>query len=313
MLVVLSGGTGTPKLLDGLVELLPPQELCVIANTADDFYFYGLRVCPDLDSVLYILADRLDTTKWWGVTNDSYHVRDAMHELHENIWFNLGDIDLALSLLRTNLLKQNRTLSEVTGILRTRLDIKSLVYPMTDELVQTFISTPTGRIHLQEWLIKHRSQPTVLDIEFEGINEANPPKRVIEHIQNADAIIIGPSNPVTSIGPILAISEIRETLEAIDTPVLVISPFIDTKPISGPAGIFLQSKNLPVHSKSLITLYKEFMDILIVDPMDIETLSNISESIQLVGLNSLMNTRQDRITLAREVLRLLHERSLVGR
>ena len=179
MLVVLSGGTGTPKLLQGLVELLPPQELCVIANTADDFYFYGLRVCPDLDSILYILSDRLDQTKWWGINDDTFWVRQALQGFREEIWFNLGDKDLAMSLLRTDILTKGKTLSEATDILRARLDIKPLVLPMTDDLVQTYIHTPNGRMHLQEWFIKHKSQPTVLDIEFEGVAEASPPKRLI--------------------------------------------------------------------------------------------------------------------------------------
>ena len=305
MLVVLSGGTGTPKLMDGLVELLPPQELCVIANTADDFYFYGLRVCPDLDSVLYVLANRLDQAKWWGVAGDTYWVRQALQEFREEIWFNLGDKDLAMSLLRTSLMNKGKPLSEVTNILRTRLDVKPHVLPMTDELVQTFISTPEGRMHLQEWFIKYKSKPTVLDIEFEGVNEASPLTMVINHIQKADAIIIGPSNPITSIGPILAISEIRETLEEINTPILAISPFIGTKPISGPAGIFLRAKNLPTHSKAILELYENFLDILVVDPRDLAAIQSESQPIHLVGRNTIMLTKQDRITLAMETLRLL--------
>jgi len=305
MLVVLSGGTGTPKLLDGLIDLLPPQELCVIANTADDFYFYGLRVCPDLDSVLYVLADRLDKTKWWGVAGDTFSVRQALQEFQEEIWFNLGDNDLAMSLLRTNLLAQGKTLSEVTDALRSRLGVDPLVLPMTDDLVQTFMTTSDGRMHLQEWFVKYKGQPNILNIEFEGVNKAHPSKGVVKCLQKANAVIIGPSNPITSIGPILAISEIRETLEEIDSPILAISPFIGTKPISGPAGIFLRAKNLPTHSKALFELYGNFLDILMVDPRDMASIQSEAQPIHLVGRNIIMLTKKDRITLAREVLRLL--------
>jgi len=307
MLVVLSGGTGTPKLLDGLSELLPPRELCIIANSADDFYFYGLRVCPDIDSVLYGLANCLDKTKWWGIKGDTFGVRQALQEFIEDIWFNLGDKDLAMCLLRTNLLTRGNTLSEATDILRERLGVKSLVLPMTDDLVQTFISTPEGRMHLQEWFVRYKGRPDVLSIDFDGSNEAIATERVIESIQAADAVIIGPSNPITSIGPILAISQINETLQAIDAPILAISPFVGSKPISGPAGTFLRARNLPVHSKVLLKLYGEFLDVLLVDPQDVRTIKDETERIQIVGRDTLMASKQDRITVAKEVLCLLRE------
>lgn len=307
MLVVLSGGTGTPKLLDGLSELLPPRELCIIVNSADDFYFYGLRVCPDLDSVLYGLANCLDKTKWWGIVDDTFGVRQALQEFNEDIWFNLGDKDLAMCLLRTNLLARGNTLSEATDILRERLGVKPLVLPMTDDLVQTFISTPEGRMHLQEWFVRHKGRPDVLSIDFDGSNEAIATERVIESIRAADAIIIGPSNPVTSIGPILAISQINETLQAIDTPILAISPFIGSKPISGPAGTFLRAKNLSVHSKVLLKLYGEFLDVLLVDPQDVRTIKDETERVRIVGQDTLMASKQDRITVAEEVLRLIRD------
>ena len=307
MFVVLSGGTGTPKLLDGLAEVLPAHEICIITNSADDFYFYGLRVCPDLDSVLYVLASCLDLNKWWGVKDDTYLVRDSLHSFGEDIWFNLGDKDLAMSLLRTSLLAQGMTLSEVTDILCNRLGVKQLVQPATNDLVQTFISTPEGRLHLQEWYVKHKGQPTVLGIEFEGANEATSPTRVIESIQNADAVIIGPSNPVTSIGPILAISGIRVALEALDAPVLAISPFVGTQPISGPACTFLSALNLSIHSNVLLNLYGDFLNALLVDPRDIPTMNRENREIQLFGRNTIMTSRQERIDLARVVLRLLRK------
>lgn len=313
MLVILSGGTGTPKFLDGLTEVLPAHEICIITNTADDFYFYGLRVCPDLDSVLYVLAGLLDKTKWWGLEGDTYWVRDSLHVYGEEIWFNLGDKDLALSLLRTNLLAQGKTLSETTEILSKRLGITQLVLPMTNDLVQTYFSTPEGRLHLQEWWIKHKGQPTVLEIEFEGINEANPSERVIESIINADAVIIGPSNPITSIGPILSVSGIRAALAELEAPVLAISPFIGTKPISGPAGTLLSAQNLPVHSNVLISLYRDFLDALLVDPRDMPTMNRENKKIHILGRNTIMRSRQEEIDLARDVLSYLRKISPVRR
>ncbi|MFQ6126821.1 MAG: 2-phospho-L-lactate transferase [Candidatus Heimdallarchaeota archaeon] len=313
MLVILSGGSGTPKFLDGLSEVLPAHEICVIVNTADDFYFYGLRVCPDLDSVLYVLAGLLDKTKWWGLDGDTFRVRDALHALGEDVWFNLGDKDLALSLLRTHLLAHGKTLSEITEIIRKRLDITQLVLPMTNDLVQTFISTPKGRLHFQEWWVKYKGQPTVLEIEFNGINKATPSERVIGSIKNADAVIIGPSNPVTSIGPILSVPGIRSALEELKTPVLAISPFIGTKPISGPAGTLLSAQNLPVHSNVLIRLYKGFLDALLVDPRDIATVNCNQKEIHIFGRNPIMRSRQEEIDLARDVLRFLRKISPVRR
>jgi len=313
MLVILSGGTGTPKFLDGLTEVLPAHEICIITNTADDFYFYGLRVCPDLDSVLYVLAGLLDKTKWWGLEGDSYWVRDSLNVFGEDIWFNLGDKDLALSLLRTNLLAHGKTLSETTEILSKRLGITQLVLPMTNDLVQTFISTPDGRLHLQEWWIKHKGQPTILEIEFEGINEATPSERVIESIKNADAVIIGPSNPVTSIGPILSVSGIRSALEALEVPVLAISPFIGTKPISGPAGTLFSAQNLLVHSNVLISLYGGFLDALLVDPRDMPSMNRENKKIHIFGRNTIMRSRQEEIDLARDVLSFLRKISPIRR
>lgn len=313
MLVILSGGTGTPKFLNGLTEVLPANEICIITNTADDFYFYGLRVCPDLDSVLYVLAGLLDKTKWWGLEGDTYWVRDALNVFGEDIWFNLGDKDLALSLLRTNLLAHGKTLSETTEILRKRLGITQLVLPMSNDLVQTYISTPEGRLHFQEWWVKHKGQPTILKIEFEGINEATPSEKVIESIQNADAVIIGPSNPVTSIGPILSVSRIRSALEELEVPVLAISPFIGTKPISGPAGTFLSAQNLPVHSNVLIRLYKGFLDALLVDPRDMPTMNHENKKVHIIGRNTIMKSRREEIDLARDVLRFLRKISPIRR
>ncbi len=305
MIVVLTGGTGGAKFVDGLRRIVPPVELTVIVNTGDDHEWWGLYVSPDVDSITYVLAGMLSSERGWGVRGDTFHCLQAMKELGEPTWFSVGDRDLATHLLRTKLLSQGRTLTEVTRSIADRLDVRSRVLPMSDMRVETRIGTPVGELSFEEYFVQRWYQDPVSSVRFAGASEAEPAPGVIEAINCAQAVLIAPSNPVTSIGPILAVPGIREALAQTSARVLAVSPVIGNAAVSGPAGTLMKAMGLDVSIAGVAEAYCDFLDLLVADECDAEAARRLTSSnLQVHCASITMGSIEDRARLARTALTL---------
>jgi len=294
-MIVLSGGTGTPKLLLGLKELLAPSDLSVVVNTAEDLWISGNFVSPDVDTVLYTLADIIDDTKWWGISGDSFHTYDFLRALGRQEILALGDKDRATHIFRSEILRNGASLSDATDSLAKALGIKQKVLPMTDDPVSTFVTTTEGEMHFQEFWVGRKGTPEVLSLRFQGIEDAKPSQGFIDLLKKDDTVIIGPSNPVTSIGPILALAGIRDAL--VGKKVIAVSPLVGDKPVSGPAVKFLKASGVSTNDEGIAALLGR-TDIFVVDLMS-------SYHGRCKKLDTLMRNKLDSIRLAREVLELI--------
>ena len=296
--------------MQGFVQLVSEENLTIICNTADDYYFYGLYVSPDVDSILYCLSGLLDEKKWWGIKDDTFNCLDMLKQYGYDTWFQLGDRDLALNIHRTRLLKEGLFLSEVINDVCMRLNIESHIIPMTDQKVTTMVFTDKGKLNFQEFWVREHGQVKVSSIEFEGINSAKPAKGVIDAIMKSDAIIIGPSNPVTSVGPILELNGIKAALERTNSLKIAISPIIGEQPLSGPAGQLMEALNLGVSPFSVAQIYSSFLDIFLIHTTDKQFVHPIKElGISVIATNIIMKTPTDKINLAQEILCLIEERT----
>ena len=259
MVVLLAGGTGGAKLARGLLD--ETDDLVVIANTADDVEIYGAHVSPDPDLITFWLADRIDE-RGWGLAGDTFHVMDGLRELGDDVWFNLGDRDLALCVRRARRLAEGARLTQVIDEARLALCVEAKVLPMCDEPVRTHVKA-RGRWHpFQEFMIRERAAGPVEDVELRGIEDARPTPEVLEALANADVVVIGPSNPVISIGPILAVPGLRE---AIDAPVVAVSPLVRGKVLKGPTDEFLAWAGHPLTSEGIASHYAGLLDGLVAD------------------------------------------------
>jgi LPPG:FO 2-phospho-L-lactate transferase len=264
--IVLSGGTGTPKLLQGLRKVVPDEEITVIVNTAEDIVISGAFVSPDVDTVLYLFSGSLDVQKWWGIRNDTFHTNKALKELGFCEKLMLGDADRATCILRSELMQEGKSLTEATLQLCRSLGIKSRILPMCDEKVDTMISTPEGVMHFQDFWVGKRGVPDVIDVKIDGIKNAKPTKEVLEALDSEENIIIGPSNPITSIGPILALKGMREILAK--KKVVAVSPVIGDSSVSGPAGKLMAACGFEVSSRGVAKCYGDILDFMVIDEKD---------------------------------------------
>ena len=305
----MSGGTGTPKLLQGLLSLVSETDLSIICNTADDYYFYGLYISPDIDSVLYSLSGLLDEEKWWGIKDDTFNCLDMLKKYGYDTWFQLGDRDLALHIHRTRLLKDGLLLSDVINNISLCLNIKARVLPMTDQKVTTMVLTDKGKLNFQEYWVRENANVKVLSIEFEGVKTAEPSRGVIDLITESDVVIIGPSNPITSIGPILEVKGIEKALKMSQSLKIAISPIIGEQPLSGPAGQLMKTQNLEVSPYSIAKIYSNFLDVLFIHNTDTRFISQIEDlGISAFPTNIIMKNQYDKINLAQEILHLIEAR-----
>ena len=305
-LVALAGGTGAAKLLRGLDALLERGAMTVVGNTGDDAEIWGLHVSPDLDTVCYTLGGLLDEERGWGLRDESFRTLGEMVRFGEPTWFNLGDRDLATHLHRTRLLAEGRSLSEVTAKLAADLGVRHAVLPMSDQPVRTRVLGPDGWLGFQEYFVREKTQVEVRAVEYAGAPEARPAPGLVEAIGAADAVLVCPSNPVTSVGPILAVPGIVEALHGTRAPVLAISPIVGGRAVSGPAGRLMAARGLPVSALGIAQGYAPWLDILIIDDED----AALAPSIEAAGArpvvaSTLMTGRVEEMRLARRVLETL--------
>ena len=235
-ITALAGGVGASKLLLGLYQVMDPSLLTIIVNTGDDIVLHGLKISPDLDIITYTLAGIVDTAKGWGFRGETFHALKRLARYGRPDWFNLGDRDLATHIHRTAMLAEGKTLSQAADSIRTALRVKSRILPMSDEPVPTMIDSNEGLLHFQEYLVKHRSAPVVRGIRFADVESAKPAPGVLEAIRDADRVVICPSNPLISIGPILAVSQIRDQLRAHKEKVYAVCPIVGGKSLKGRPG-----------------------------------------------------------------------------
>ena len=303
MIVVLTGGTGGAKLVQGLDHVVRPENLTVIVNTGDDIDWWGLHISPDVDSVLYALADALSAERGWGLENDSFRCLERMARLGQPSWFSLGDLDLATHLARTNLLRGGKSLSAVTAELAHRMGVRTQVLPMSDDRVATMIETPAGTLNFQEYFVHKRHQVEVRAVHFDGADQARPAPGVIEGIESAEAVILAPSNPVTSIGPILAVPGIRDALRRTSASVTAVSPIVGGAAVSGPAAVLMRRKGWPSTIAGVAQAYEDFLDVLIVDLADHADADHLREGdLHVLCANTIMKSLEDKQELARFTL-----------
>lgn len=280
----MSGGTGTPKLLRGVVNVIDARNITVIGNTGDDWHFYGLHVSPDIDSILLTLSDLIDTDKWWGIKDDTFNLVDFLkRHLKQDVWFNLGDFDAGLCLYRTHLLNLGKSLTESVETIRRRLNVSSRVLPMADQPIQTKIRTPEQTLHLQEFWVKYKGEGPVSNVFFEG-DLRKTTDQVLEAIQNADVIIIGPSNPISSVGPILALHPLRKALQKASGYRIAISPIIGKNAVSGPTSAFLKAWGHEVSPVAIVELFHDVLDAFMIHKTD----QNYFDLIQRMGITPIL-------------------------
>ena len=277
MIVVLAGGVGAARFLQGLVQVVPQENLTVIVNTGDDRDFYGLHVSPDIDIVMYTLAGLVDEAHGWGIRNDTYNTMLQLTSYGNEDWFMLGDRDLATHIHRTNLLRQGKPLSEITDELRKQFGLALRILPMSDQSVTTHIQTPVGLLHFQEYMVKRRCADAVLDVVFVGASESRPAPGVLDAIKDAEAILIAPSNPIVSIGSILAIPGIHDALHEASGMVVAISPIVGGAPIKGPADKLMLGLKMEVSPVGVARCYRDFLDVMVIDNQDEHLLGAIED------------------------------------
>ncbi|HUO16440.1 MAG TPA: 2-phospho-L-lactate transferase [Verrucomicrobiae bacterium] len=303
MICVLSGGTGGAKFVDGLRQVMPAEEITLVVNTGDDLLWWGLYVSPDIDSITYVLSGMLSRERGWGVKGDTFLCLQAMGQLGEPTWFHTGDRDLAMHLLRSRLLAEGKTLSEATSVISEKLGVKARILPMSNSRVETRVDTPVGELSFEEYFVQRWYQDPVKSVRFAGASDAEPAPGVIDAITTADAVLIAPSNPVTSIGPILAVPGIREALERARGKIAAVSPIVGNAPVAGPAGILMQAQGLPCSIEGVAKAYEEFLDVLICDSRDARAAEGVRKSgLRVQCTQSIMRSAEDKATLAREVL-----------
>ncbi|HPA97854.1 MAG TPA: 2-phospho-L-lactate transferase [Methanothrix sp.] len=296
-MLVLSGGTGTPKLLMGLKELVPPEQLSIVVNTAEDLWLSGNYISPDLDSVLYTLADMIDEKRWWGIKGDRTWTHDFLISLGLQEKLVIGERDRAVHIFRSDLLRRGASLSQATGALAEALGIAQKVVPMSDDPVSTILSTSEGQMHFQDFWVALKGKPAVSGISFIGMDRARPSPAFLERLDREETVLIGPSNPVTSIGPILALPGIRERLAK--KRVVAVSPLLADRPASGPAAKFMAALGAPAGDEGVRLLLGK-VDLFIVDKKS-------SYPGECRRMSTRMKTRRESRKVAQELLAIMQD------
>ena len=306
MIVVLAGGVGAARFLQGLSRIRLQEEITVISNTGDDFEFYGLHISPDIDIVTYTLAGLADEEKGWGFRDDTFQCQEMLSKLGLETWFKLGDRDLATHIYRTNQLRAGLKLSQITSKLADSMGLRVKILPMTNDRVETRILTDQGNIHFEEYMVKRQMRDDVRSVVFSGIEEAKPGPGVIEAIQEAEAIVVAPSNPIVSIGPILAVEGVREELKSSKAKVVAVSPIVQGSPIKGPADKLMRSTGVEVSAFGVAQLYHDFLHGFVLDELDLEQKVRIEGmGLSVATTNTIMKTLKDKERLAETCLNIV--------
>lgn len=301
--VVLAGGVGAARFLEGVVQAVDSSRVTVIVNTGDDTEFYGLTVSPDVDIVLYTLAGLVEPSQGWGVRGDTYGALEMLERLGRERWFLLGDRDLAVHIHRTELLRQGRTPSEVTDDLRQRLGLAVRVLPMSDQPVRTTIRTPDGWLPFQEYFVHRRAQDDVLEIRYDGSETALPSPGLLDAINGASAILISPSNPLVSVGTILSLAGVREALRSTGAKIVGISPIVGGATIKGPADRMMRGLGMEVSAVGVARAYADFLDVLVIDQQDAELAERVEgEGVRVVVADTIMRDLDVKRALAQLTL-----------
>jgi len=301
----LAGGVGAAKFLEGLANVFPPEKITVIVNTGDDLQYLGCHVSPDLDIVTYTLAGIADKSKGWGIEGDTYNCMEQLAKYSAETWFRIGDRDFGTHLLRTAFLQQGFALSEVTEKIKTSLGVKVHILPMTDQPVATKIKTPSGMMEFQEYFVKRRFQDKVEDVTYEGATKATPAPGVVPALERTDLIILCPSNPILSIGPILALPDIRNSIAKTHAKIVGISPIVGGKAIKGPLDRMMESLGLEVSPFGVAQLYRGLLRGYVIDDVDRSVSSKIvSLGMRVVTTKTVMDSREAKMKLAEDTLRL---------
>jgi LPPG:FO 2-phospho-L-lactate transferase len=309
-IVALAGGVGAARFLRGLVRVIEPSSLTVVVNTADDVERHGLWISPDIDSVLYTLSGLHDEERGWGLRDETWNALSALSALGEDTWFQLGDRDLATHIWRTARRRAGVPLSVVTSELAGRLGVAVQVLPMSDDVVTTRIVSPgLGDLHFQEYFVREQCRPEISSIRFEGVAASRPAPGVLEALSSCDAVIVCPSNPVISIGPILAVPGVRAALQAVPRCVAV-TPIVAGAALKGPAAVMLRQQGVAVSAAGVAGLYADFCSVMVVDRRD----AQVAREVEALGLRAVvtetvMSSLDDAVSLASVVMQTLRDDS----
>ncbi|MCH8030180.1 MAG: 2-phospho-L-lactate transferase [Candidatus Dadabacteria bacterium] len=304
MITALGGGVGASKFLRGLREAIGDEPLTVVVNTADDITLHGLRISPDIDTVIYWLSGVVDRKRGWGQEGDTFDFLSAFERFEVETWFKLGDLDLATHIYRTHLRQEGLPHTEITSRIARAFGIKNTsILPMCDEDVETWIETEKGLMHFQEYFVRERMKPAVKGVRFKGVEKARPAPGVIEAIERSRVVIVCPSNPIISIGPILEVRGIRDALGRNKHKVAAVSPLVGGKPIKGPADRLMRGLGLEVSSTQIAKLYKDFLHTIVIDNDDAAQAEPISSlGIETVVADTIMTDDRKAEELAQKVL-----------
>lgn len=296
---------GAARFLAGLTRVFPPEKTTVIVNTGDDLEYLGAYISPDIDIVTYTLAGIVDPENGWGIKSDTYNCMDQLDRYSAETWFRIGDRDFATHLLRTAYLQQGFSLSEVTEKVRTLLGVKVRILPMSNERVATRIKTSSGMLDFQEYFVKRKFSDQVIDITYEGAAQASPTEAVLTALKKSDAIILCPSNPILSIGPMLAIPKIREALGRSNGKIVGVSPIVGGKALKGPLDRVMGSLGLEVSPYGVAQLYRGFLDGFVIDDVDKSSRSKIERlGMRVTTTNTIMNSDEAKARLAQDTITL---------
>ena len=309
MITLLAGGTGSVKLARGLSKTT--DELSVVSNIADNIWIHGLYICPDIDTIMYGLAGLLDKSRGWGVVDDSFVFMEQMKRLEQDYWFKIGDKDLALHIVRTNFLKEGKSLSWITEWIRKKLSVSSVIIPASDDHFETRIETPIGDMHIQEYWVKHRAELGISNIRYKGIEQAIPSGKALEAIRNSDIIVIAPGNPISSIGPITSIRAIRKELSLRKEKVVAVSPLIGNAALSGPASKYMNAMGIESSPIGIASHYADFVSNLVISESDKKYENQIRNiGVNVYKTNIIMDNEQDEINLSNYILNLFNKHKL---
>ena len=302
MITILAGGSGSVKLVRGLAS--QTKDLTVISNVADNIWLYGLYICPDIDTVIYGLADLLDKKQGWGIRNDSFKCLRQMDMLGEKLWFKIGDRDLATHLLRTGMLRDGKKLSEITEWMRRRYGIKAKVVPASDNPMETKIVTDKGNLHIQEFWVKNRAQPNVLNIVYDGADTSSANPKAIDALRRSKIVVIAPGNPITSIGPILAVKGMRKEIIDQRRKIIAVSPIIGKEAISGPAAKYMRAMSIQNSPLGVARYYSDFIEKFAISASDHQLSTEIRKlDIQPCETDIIMRNDHDESRLALYLLK----------